>query len=261
MSEDSISPVEAYVDFYENKKCRETCKGMLASTDKLIKGGWIKTNYEQKGEVVACIDLESCSYEGYLSKVKKLYKGNSIREARKSSELGYFCKEFPRMLYIPDIVDINSSMPIRSGMPISAHYLKSIQELGGYPTSNITLAPPLCATHAQTHYGVFVPEPEHKQGEIKVDARLVGYIIMNRYGNFCNYSIIIGHGDHLKNYIMSLLHLYVMEDILSSGQPKHQGLKYLVYHKFITENPGLTFWKKKFGFIPANLILENNNLL
>lgn len=255
--EDSVEDVAVHIE--DNPECRISCKGLLISADVLRSGGWIDDHsHNGAREVVAYIPLWKYTFDSYIAEIRKLYKGNSVREAQRASAEGFFCQHFNRRQWLPDIYDINTSMALRSGRPMSGHYLRSVQEMGGAPTRPYPPDVPTCVHHIQTNFGVFLPAPGHTQGTVKTDARLVGYIMVNRYGDFGIYSLIMGHGDFLKKNVMALLHLYVMKDLLAPDGELHNGLRHLMYHRFITSNKGLTFWKKKFAFRPARLIADHD---
>lgn len=205
--------------------------------------------------IVACIDLRNLTYENYLAKVKKRYKSNVIRKARKADELGYACKPFVRKLFIPDIAAINHSKEVRSCGLMSASYQRTIDELGGAPTQFVEMESPNCSVHYGLMWGIFVPEPGHLQGSIVTNERLLAYIRLRRIGNFATYSMIIGHGDYLEHGIMYRLHFAIMEWLCQKDNKYAQGLEVLMYAGFYDGNEGLTLWKKKTCCEPAYLVI------
>jgi hypothetical protein len=106
---------------------------------------------------------------------------------------------------------------------------------------------------------VFEPSPGHHQGGggIITDERLVGYILVERNGNFARYRHILGHGDHLDDGIIYQLHFAVAHWILKGDR----SLRYLLYAGWTEmdeadSRPGLTQWKKKTLFQPCRIMEE-----
>ncbi|NYD76508.1 hypothetical protein SAMN05216555_1128 [Arthrobacter cupressi] len=130
-----------------------------------------------------------------------------MRQKLKALSLGYFTREFPFKLHLPDVHDINNSMAERSGGPIRDNLRRSLEEMGGAPTRAYKVSPVKCPHHWSKTYGVFEPKAGHKQGEIVVEGRLAAYISIHRHGEFAIYTQIIGHGEDLGNGVLTLLFL------------------------------------------------------
>lgn len=207
--------------------------------------------------IVACIHLRNLTYESYLAKVRKRYKGNVVRETRKADKLGYVCKPFVRKLFIPDIVSINHSKEVRSCGLMPASYRRTIAELGGAPHQFVEMELPTCAEHYGIMWGIFVPEPGYMQGPVITNERLLAYIRLRRIGNFATYSMIIGHGDYLQHGIMYRLHFAIMEWLFQKDNQYAQGLEVLMYAGFYDGNEGLSLWKKKTCFEPVYLVVQD----
>lgn len=190
-------------------------------------------------------------FQAFVDAVKPLSKGNKVREARKAEREGYYCKPFPWALHVPDIHAINHSELERSGGTMSGGYLRSVEEMGGYPTKRHELAWPNCSYHWNMQWGVFVKDPEHKQGEIAVGERLLGYISLVRCGNVALYSQILGHGEYLGEHVMALLHFEIVKWILDGGSPFTKDLEYLMYGGWESgSGDSLRDWKRRVGFAP-----------
>jgi hypothetical protein len=86
------------------------------------------------------------------------------------------------------------------------------------------------------------------QGSIQVDELLVGYISLRRTGDIVCYSQILGHGDHLKQGVMVLLHHDVVQWLSEHTDSYAQGLRYIMYGAVDSGGPGLMRWKKWGGF-------------
>jgi len=218
-------------------------------------GDYIGVSVPQPGQTVAAwIDLRNLEYDDYVTAVKRTHKGVGLQNAAKADRSGYVCERFAYPLHVPDIADINHSKAERSAGPMTAPYRRTVDELGGAPTEEVEHKPPDCPLHHDTWWGIFQPEPGHRQGEVLVDRRLVGYIRVRRHGNYALLSKIIGHGDHLAHGIMYRLLLAVMQWLCARDEPAAQGLDHLIYanHEYLP--PGLAQWKRKMQFGPALLV-------
>ncbi len=183
-------------------------------------------------------------------------KGRVTREVDRARRKGYVARPFPWALHVPDIHAIHHSKPIRDGRPMAARYLKSLDEMGGAPAGPIDLVAPPCPRHHDEAWGVFEPSPGHRQGAVTTDARLVGYIRLRRVGDTAWYRRILGHGDHLNDGIMYLLHFELLRHCLERRPP---GLRHLLYHHWRdprgdTQNT----WKRRCLFEPRWVAMETD---
>lgn len=210
-----------------------------------------------EGQVInAHIDLRDLTYDDYIAGVKKRYKGNVVRDARKSDKAGFICKPFVRANYLPDLVAINHSKDERCGKPMRGEYLKTLETMGGPPKKITALSEPACPLHYDRWWGVFKPEPGYTQGEHITDERLIAYIDFRRIGQLAIYSLILGHGDYLREGIMYRLHFAIMEWLLARESAMTQGVEQLMYAGFYQGGEGLQLWKKKTCFEPCYLVVK-----
>ena len=196
---------------------------------------------------VALIDLES-DYQSLIGG----HKGNFQREAKKCERAGFFIKEINYRTYITEVSEINRSKPIRCGRKMSPDYMKTVEQLGGQYTVKHPPETPPCKFHRGIFYGCFSNEPGFWG-----DGKLVAYIGINLFGNFANYSMIIGHGDYLKKGIMQFLHLQVLELLKANGFSR-----YVIYYLYFSGEENLISWKRRAGFRSYNLTFnkdERNN--
>jgi hypothetical protein len=220
---------------------------------------YISVEQPYEGQIpVASLDVRDLTFEDYLKLIKKRDSKQSVlRNARKADKIGAVCKPFVRSVYVPDIVAINLSKDIRSCGPMSPSYRHSVEEMGGEPTQYKEFKYPDCPYHYGIFWGLFVPEPGYKQGNVTTNEKLLAYIRIRRFGNFATYSMILGHGDYLKYGIMYRLHLEIMKWICSEGNSYSQGLKCLTYAGYYDGDEGLTMWKKKTCFAPSYLAIPS----
>ena len=230
--------------------CKKSCEAFTNKNKDYFNG-----NIE--ADIIDLNDYPSyCAFKCY---VKKLYKGNTTRDAKKAQIQGYFTTTFNKSLYIPDIHEIHTSLEKRQNEPMRKSYLKSIEEMGGYPEGQLSDYPIKinCNYHYYIHYGCFEPSMYYKQGSIETGKKLLAYIGFLRRGNVALYSMIIGHGSYLKYGIMYYLHFNLIELVYNWGKI-FKDLDYIIYAGYNQGTDGLKLWKKKAGFKPARLYYENS---
>lgn len=197
------------------------------------------------------VDLEEFpSFAEWEAHIKKFSKGARLRQKRKAADAGYYTKQYPHRLHLPDVYDINTSMDQRSGGPIRENLTRSLEEMGGAPDRRFEVPELACPRHWRRTFGVFLSEPGHKQGEIQVDERLVGYFSVQRCGEFAIYNQIIGHGDHISKGILTLLHHDVVRHLYDSEAGRGSGLRYIMYGGVQNGGDGLYQFKHQAGFKP-----------
>jgi hypothetical protein len=211
----------------------------------------------EKQIVAACLPVSELNYHEYIQKIKKQYKGASIRQSKKADREGFVCKPFNYALFVPDIVEINHSKEQRCGRPMTEPYKRSVEELGGEPTAKYSFVQPKCSIHYDLWWGIFQYRHGYKQGMIVTDEKLLGYIRLRRNGNYALYAQILGHGDFLKFGIIYRLHLAIMEWISCGGDGLTSELALLIYAGFYSGQHGLQIWKKKLLFSPAFLVINH----
>ena len=217
--------------------------------------------YVGEGEVFrgqkqsAVIDLRGFDFDAYMAAVRKVHKGNAVRDAKKADRAGFVCKRFVWRNFIPDIVEINRSKDVRSGGRMNAAYHRGVEEMGGAPTKLAPLGDPACPVHCSYCWGIFEPKPGHQQGDIVTDERLLAYIRLKRQGSLGIYSTILGHGDYLRLGVMYRLHYAVMQWIAQESHGPLHGLDWLMYGAVESGAAGLQMWKKRCLFQGAYLVL------
>lgn len=212
--------------------------------------------YEPRFEPAIINISDAVKFSEWSKKVKKIVGDNGFRNAKKAESKGYFVEPFDRRTFIPDIYVINTSMPMRSGRIMGSQYTRTVEELGGYPTKNYDLKLPLNPRHWLMNFGVFLSVPGWSQGEVVTNKRLVGYIVVRRYGDLIFYPQVLGHGDHLQNGIMALLHFQIINFFGNNYSEYSVDAKYLMYTAMNT-SPGLATWKRRVGFVGAKVLLRN----
>lgn len=148
------------------------------------------------------------------------------KRADRASRRGYRFAEIDRSQYGDDIYEINTSLPMRQGRPMSDGYRHHFTpgKLPVYP----------CRMHNIRTWGIL-------QGE-----RLRAYLGAYRLNELCLISMILGHGAHLGDEIMYLLFHGVIEDQAGLGG-------WFYYNRFDSGTDGLRFWKERQGFREAEV--------
>lgn len=189
----------------------------------------------------ALILLDNYTFDSYLAKIHS----NKRYGYKKAKRLGYTVEPFNLKTFVPDMFEIDNSKEVRSGGRMIGGYLKTIEERGGYPVQYYPAPVPVCSKHYRQLWGCFLPLPGHKQGEVVTNKKLVAYISLVVIGELAIYSRIIGHGDYLKDDIMSLLHVETLKYLQGST-------RYIMYgdmaEQGVQQARGLYDWKKWFLF-------------
>ncbi len=148
------------------------------------------------------------------------------KRAARSEALGYRFARIDRSQHTDDLFDINTSLPVRQGRPMSAGYLDRQQHspLPDYP----------CDRHRIDEYGVL-------QGE-----RLRAYLVLYRVGELGLVSQILGHGDHLAADVMWLLAAGAVREQTPFGG-------FLYYNRWDSGTDGLRYYKARLGFREADV--------
>lgn len=144
------------------------------------------------------------------------------KRAARCARLGYwFSAVLDRGDYQDDIYEINTSLAQRQGRPMGDGYLtRNLPgRLPDYP----------CPHHYVRFYGVL-------EGD-----RLRAYLTLYRVGDLGMVSMILGHGDHLKNDVMYLLWAGVVS--VQAGTRGH-----FYYNRHDSGQDGLVFFKERLGF-------------
>lgn len=148
------------------------------------------------------------------------------KRADRSKRLGYEFAEIDRSQYANDIYMINVSMPYRQGRPMSQ----------GYRTTNVPGKLPdyPCERHNVRTYGVL------KAG------RLRAYLTLYRVNQLALVSMILGHGDHLRDDVMWLM----FEGVVGSQQFLGG---WFYYNLWNSGQDGLRYYKAHVGFYAGDV--------
>jgi hypothetical protein len=148
------------------------------------------------------------------------------KRADRAGRLGYRFGRVDMSEHNDDRHEINTSLVERQGRPMTAGYRNKHNHgaLPDYP----------CDRHRINSYGVLQ------------DDVLRAYLTLYRVGDLALVSMILGHGDHLRNDIMYLLFAGVVADQAGQG-----GVFY--YNRHDSGLDGLRFFKERLGFAAADV--------
>ena len=239
-------PLIAKIDLMLGCPCSTASRG-----EELLKVGYVSTSPQLQPKIVSAAIFCGQSFSTLNEKIKKRYKGNFLREAKKASH-NYSVSTFRPSDLAERIEEINKSLSVRCGGPMRPAYDRPADELRvAYryePRCD-------CRNHWSVWWGVFASDDADG---------LVGYIQLKRYGELASYSTILGHGARMGDGIMPFLHLEIMKYLTATRfrayldtENKYQidtenGIKWLMYagwHDGIGK--GLNLWKRKAGFDPV----------
>ena len=143
------------------------------------------------------------------------------KRAWRAERLGYGFDRIDQSRFNDDIYEINISLERRQGRPMADGYrVKHYRgPLPVYP----------CERHRIHTYGVLEQET------------LRAYLTLYRVGDLALVSMILGHGDHLRNDIMYLLAAGMIE--------AHAGEAcWFYYNRHDSGTEGLVYYKERVGF-------------
>jgi hypothetical protein len=163
------------------------------------------------------IDLSQfADFSDYISRCRKVHKGNAVRNAIRAGRSGYYSRFFNRANHLGDILAIAESGPERQGHPLPEGYFLTVEEQGGYPASIEPERVPTGALGWERNFGMFRSSPGHQQGSLLLDRELVAHAHMRRYADAILLNRFIGHTAHLANGIIYKMHFDLVERILTS---------------------------------------------
>ncbi len=148
------------------------------------------------------------------------------KRADRSARLGYRFAEIDMSQHNDAIHEINTSLRHRQGVRMSAGYLER-HDRGPLPEYR-------CDRHAVRTYGVL-------EGDV-----LRAYLILYRVGELVLISMILGHGDHLRNDVMYLLGAGMVAEQAGQGG-------WFYYNRFSSGTDGLRYFKERLGFREADV--------
>jgi transposase len=152
----------------------------------------------------------------YLETIKG--HNSAVHHARKAKAKGYRLSEIDRNNFIDEIHEINTSVEIRQGQPMTRAYLEK-----------------------QTYYA---PEKNFRYyGAFNASGKLMAYSELGFYGNFASFNRVIGVRNN--DGVMHLMVTEIVCQMIEDG-----GFNYLMYDTYFGASPGMKAFKTMLGFQP-----------
>jgi|TARA_R110002126_G_scaffold225953_1_gene370707 hypothetical protein len=210
-------------------------------------GHFVSFNKNNPRHPSAIIDFEKYNtFNDYFEKLPS----NVVRDFDISKNKKYIFEEFTYKNYIPDICEINKST-LKRKSKLNKYYLRTVEEMGGYPKIEAPIENPACSLHNTRWYGVFRYLKKYKQGSIETNKKLIAYCGVARDGELSCVTFLFGHTDYLRDGVMFYLLINIIKS-LSRLKNKPRCLQYWSLSSAL-EKGGLVPWKKRMLFEPANL--------
>jgi hypothetical protein len=179
----------------------------------------------------------------------------TLSKIRRAERMGYAVRPFRIESHVADMHAIRTSMAFRAAGPVFDRWFLKPGHIATPAREPLPYVQPCCPVHWTIWWGVFAPEPGHRQGEVEVGERLVAYVKVMRIGDIVHYTEIMGHRDRLADGVMLLLHREITRWLIDAAEPAAQGAKVLLYGAAEHGGTGLLTWKKRAGFRPGRLRL------
>jgi len=248
---------EIAVDWRRREDCEAPCPLVKNKPPRLIEryvgragAGW----RARMGLMPMVIDLSRYPTGDAFDGALKARSTRTLGKIRKAEREGYYARPFLVQSHVHDIHAIRTSMPMRSAGPVLDYWLLKPGKIATPATQLHDFGWPTCPMHWIVWWGVFLPEPGHKQGEVETGERLVAFVKMWRMGDIGHYTEIMGHRDHLDKGVMLLLHRAIVRWLIGGDVPAGRGVKVLLYGALEHGRAGLLTWKKRAGFRPARMV-------
>ncbi|HMI20803.1 MAG TPA: hypothetical protein VK533_14800 [Sphingomonas sp.] len=185
----------------------------------------------------------------------KQRSSRTLSKIRKAERAGYGARQFMLASHVEDMHAVRTSMAFRAAGPVFDRWFLKPEHIDTPATERLTVGPPCCPVHWTIWWGIFLPEPGHRQNGVEVGERLVAYVKVMRIGDVVHYTEIMGHRDRLADSVMMLLHYRIVRWLIAQDEPAAKGAKVLLYGAAEHGGAGLLTWKKRAGFVPGRLRL------
>jgi hypothetical protein len=146
------------------------------------------------------------------------------QKIRRAVKMGYTFAPFDHNEHLDEVYEINTSMDVRQGKPMTDTYRNPPEAIESYGEQT-------CPRHRAEWVGVFK------------DDKLCAYSQVIQCGEMMIFSKILGHGDHMGDGVMNLL-------VYEAAKLRHasSGTRVAVYYLQDSGTEGLQFFKRKMGF-------------
>jgi hypothetical protein len=251
---------ELAVDWHRPVDCRAPCPLHTDRVPKLLRR---YARQSAKGAIWSertrltpmLLQLDRLPDAAAFDALLKQRSSRTLSKIRRAQRLGYGARQFMLASHVEDMHAIRTSMAFRTAGPVFDRWFLKPEHIGLPATERLSVAAPCCPVHWTIWWGVFAPEPGHRQNAVELGERLVAYVKVMRIGDVVHYTEIMGHRDRLADGVMLLLHHEIVRWLIAQEEPAAQGAKVLLYGAAEHGGTGLLTWKKRAGFRPGRLRL------
>lgn len=187
----------------------------------------------------------------------KKRSSRTLSKIRATARKGYRARQLMLASHVADMHAIRTSMAFRAAGPVFDRWFLKPEHIAEPATMPVQVASPCCPMHWTIWWGLFAPEPGHRQNGVETGERLVAYVKVMRIGDVAHYTEIMGHRDRLNDGVMALLHHEIVRWLIEADEPAARDVKVLLYGAAEHGGAGLLTWKKRAGFTPGRLKLAD----
>jgi hypothetical protein len=247
---------EIRVDWRRPDDCRDPCPLIKDKPPRLIERYVSpRSGYHERTRLMPMlIDLARYADAASFDAALRARSTRTLSKIRKAEREGYYARPFLIQNHVQDVHAIRTSMRMRSAGPVLDYWLLKPEHIAEPATELHPVGWPDCPAHWIIWWGVFLPEPGHKQGDVEVSERLVAFVKMWRMGDIGHYTEIMGHKDHLDKGVMLMLHRAITHWLIVGDVAAGRGVKALLYGALEHGREGLLTWKKRAGFRPGRMV-------
>jgi hypothetical protein len=251
---------ELEVEWHRPDDCRAPCPLHADKVPKLLRRyarqGTNRSTFADRTRLTPMlIPIERLNSAAAFEALLKRRSSRTLTKIRRAARLGYSARQFMLASHVQDMHSIRTSMAFRAAGPVFDRWFLKPEHIGTAATELLPVAAPCCPMHWTIWWGVFAPEPGHRQNEVGVGERLVAYVKVMRIGDVVHYTEIMGHRDRLADGVMLLLHHAIVSWLIEAAEPAAQSARVLLYGAAEHGGAGLLTWKKRAGFVPGRLRL------
>jgi hypothetical protein len=245
---------ELAVEWHRPDDCRAPCPLHTDKVPKLLRR-YARTDARSAGLRLTPMMIRIPDFPDVAAfdAVLKQRSSRTLSKIRAAARKGYGARQFMLTSHVEDMHAIRTSMAFRAAGPVFDRWFLKPHHIAPPATERLHVAAPCCPVHWTIWWGVFAPEPGHRQSGVDVGERLVAYVKVMRIGDVVHYTEIMGHRDRLADGVMMLLHHEIMRWLIEAPEPAAKDTRFLLYGAAEHGGEGLLTWKKRAGFVPGRL--------
>jgi len=249
-------PEEVLVEWHRPDDCRAPCPLHTDKVPKLLRR-YARVDARQSGLRLTPMLIRIPDFPDIASfdAVLKQRSSRTLSKIRSAARKGYRARQFMLTSHVEDMHAIRTSMAFRAAGPVFDRWFLRPEHIAAPASEVLDVASPCCPVHWTIWWGLFAPEPGHRQSGVEVGERLVAYVKVMRIGDVAHYTEIMGHSDRLSDGVMLQLHHEITRWLIDAPEPAAEGVKVLLYGAAEHGGAGLLTWKKRAGFVPGRLRL------